>query len=207
MRNLRQEICGLRCGFCNEKHEICGTLEFCRACFGICAPELETPVWNLLTEFCAQFNEIAISNNETAGWPCSPPWKRELGNDNLKPCARPTLRPARAPCKDAPPTPPPLSTPAAAARSRTHRGAAGRLTGGTHCCCGTACRAAARAKLTSNLGCAPGRTICRGEPARHRAHLQPGAHPRLVLAGGGTGSARAGRLKPPRCTSLLGCRG
>ena len=30
---------------------------------------------------------------------------------------------------------------------------------------------------------------------------------RLVLAGGGTGSAGAGRLKPPRCTSLLGCCG
>ena len=63
-------------------------------------------------------------------------------------------------------TAPTVSTPDAAARSRSHRGAAGRLIGGTHCWCGTACRAAARAKLTYNLGCAPGRTTYRGEPAR-----------------------------------------
>ena len=47
MRNLWLEIFGLSPWFCHEKQEISGTSEFCRACFGICAPELETPVWNL----------------------------------------------------------------------------------------------------------------------------------------------------------------
>ena len=47
--------------------------------------------------------------------------------------------------------------------------------GGTNCWCGTACRAAARGKLTSNLGCAHGRTTFRSELARPRARRSAGS--------------------------------
>ena len=113
MRNLWLEIFGLSPWFCHEKQEISGTSEFCRACFGICAPELETPVWNLRVEFCSQFNEIAISDNEGNWLAFFAP-----GNQNSE--ARAALdrssvlmrRPARAGRKDAPipPTPNPHQT-------------------------------------------------------------------------------------------------
>ena len=77
LRNLWLEIFGLTPRFCHEKLVISDTSEFCRACFGICGPELETPVWNLRVEFCSQFNEIAISDNQTPGWPFFAP-----GNQN-----------------------------------------------------------------------------------------------------------------------------
>jgi len=59
------------------KHEFSVTSEFCRACFGICAPEFETPDWNLRAEFCSQFNEITISHSEPSGRPFFAP-----GNEN-----------------------------------------------------------------------------------------------------------------------------
>ena len=74
-------------------------------------------------------------------------------------------------CPSPPPTPP---TPDAA-YPRSHRGAAGRLSAGTHCWCGTACCAAARGKLMSNLGCASGRTTCRDQPTRHRTRRSAGS--------------------------------
>ena len=88
----------------------------------------------LRAEFCPQFNEIAISDNEGGWLAFFCPWKPELGS-----AARRSIRssvsmrrPARAGCKDAPTPPPDV------ARSRSHRGAAGRLGGGTNCWCGTA---------------------------------------------------------------------
>ena len=115
-RNLRLETFRLSTGFCNEKQEITGTSEFCRAGFGICAPELETPVWNLRTEFSPQFNEIAISHTRLAGWPFFAP-----GNENseTRPCTRPTPRPARARCKDAPTPPTPNLHQTLSARAAT----------------------------------------------------------------------------------------
>ena len=83
LRNLWLEIFGLTPRFCHEKLVISGTSEFCRACFGICGPELETPVWNLRVEFYSRFNEIAISDNEARAGLFLPletrtlPWKPE----------------------------------------------------------------------------------------------------------------------------------
>ena len=138
LRNLWLEIFGLTPRFCHEKLVISDTSEFCRACFGICGPELETPVWNLRAEFCSQFNEIAISDNEErAGWPFLPPETRTRKRA-LRSTARPSYEAASEGRTQGCPHPPhPQSTPDVA-RSRSHRGAAGRLGGGTNCWCGTA---------------------------------------------------------------------
>ena len=94
LRNLWLEIFGLTPRFCHEKLVISGTSEFCRACFGICGPELETPVWNLRAEFCSQFNEIAISDIR-AGLFC--PWKPALETRTRKRAPRSTaVRPDEA---------------------------------------------------------------------------------------------------------------
>ena len=89
MRNLWLEIFGLSPWFCHEKQEISGTSEFCRACFGICGTELETPIWNLRVEFYSQFNEIVISDNEIPGLAFFAP-----GNQNSETRTRSTARPS-----------------------------------------------------------------------------------------------------------------
>ena len=73
-----------------------------------------------------------------------------------------------------PPPPHPQSTPDVA-RSRSHRGAAGRLGGGTNCWCGTAAAQQPAEGWCPNLGCAPVRTTFRGELARHRARRSAGS--------------------------------
>ena len=113
MRNLWLEIFGLSPWFCHEKQEISGTSEFCRACFGICGPELETPVWNLRAEFCSQFNEIAISDNEPSGLAFLPLETRtRKGRAALDPLVRLDEAASEGSSKDAPtpPTPNPHQT-------------------------------------------------------------------------------------------------
>ena len=175
LRNLWLEIFGLTPRFCHEKLVISGTSEFCRACFGICAPELETPVWNLRAEFCPQFNEIAISDNEGAGLAFFCPWKPELGS-----AARRSIRssvsmrrPARAGCKDAPTPPPPIHTRRCALAQPPRRSWPPRRWDQLLVRHGS--RAAARGRLVSNLGCTSGRTTFREQPARHPARRSAGS--------------------------------
>ena len=154
LRNLWLEIFGLTPRFCHEKLVISGTSEFCRACFGICGTELETPIWNLPAEFCSQFNEIAISDNK--GWPFCP-WKPELGSARrARPLSVLMRRPARAGRKDAPTPPPPIHTRRCALAQPPRRSWPPRRWDQLLVRHGS--RAAARGRLVSNLGCTSGRT-------------------------------------------------
>ena len=141
-------------------------LEFFRTYFGICGPELETPVRNLRVEFCSQFNEIAISDNEGL-------WLAFFAPGNQKSEARAALdrssvlmrRPARAGRKDAPP--PQIHTRRCALAQPPRRSWPPRRWDQLLVRHGS--RAAACGRLVSNLGCTSGRTTFREQPARHPA--------------------------------------
>ena len=176
LRNLWLEIFGLTPRFCHEKLVISGTSEFCRACFGICAPELETPVWNLRLEFCSQFNEIAISTSHIikplAGLFCprKPEPEARAALDRSSVLMR---RPARAGRKDAPTPPPPIHTRRCALAQPPRRSWPPRRWDQLLVRHGS--RAAARGRLVSNLGCTSGRTTFREQPARHPARRSAGS--------------------------------